>query len=286
LLRVALAHAARHEPGRRPDRGALPGVARDRANQSAARRALGGSPGPRSLGVGRLLLGGGHLLLRLLLELERVDAGFLHRPLVALSFVLVLDARGLALRRKDIDPHGRGDRLLRGLRLRLRRCLGHDRKECGDRDDASHSRCSLVGRGHFEAVGLGVHAPKTETVLPSRATAIEESPVASSMTKLNARPISTPWTKISPPSRTTLRIGVERFSPLAFVVERTLSARFTSTNRGMFRTQGGSSSQSPSDVQIVAWTDAQRRRCAPVRSSAPARPATKSIPAAAARTQR
>src|SRR6187200_3414238 len=116
LVRRAAAHPSAHRARRGADRGALTRVARDPADERPARRTPGGAPraraggGRRALRCRRLrLLARG---LRLLLELEGVGAGVLHRPLVALPLVLRLLRRGLPRVGKRIDADRGRQRLL------------------------------------------------------------------------------------------------------------------------------------------------------------------------------
>src|SRR4029453_14864517 len=60
------------------------------------------------------------------------------------------------------------------------------------------------------------------------------------------------------PSRSRFRIGVFRFSPLAFVVRSSFAFRSTSMNWGTFRLHGGPVWHCPSAEQPLAWTAVHR----------------------------
>src|SRR5262245_60051004 len=74
--------------------------------------------------------------------------------------------------------------------------------------------------------------------------------------------------KIKPSARSSVLIGLDRFSPLALVVAIFLPARSISRNCGMLNADGLSTTQSPPSVQTIACTAVQRIALAPFRSSA------------------
>src|SRR5262245_39304308 len=105
------------QAGGRADGGSLAGVVRsDLADQGAGGGASHGSfrAGPLSLLLRLLLglLGLGLLLLGLLLDLEGIAAGLADRPVVAVSFILVLLLGRLSRGGEDVHPHRRAEALL------------------------------------------------------------------------------------------------------------------------------------------------------------------------------
>ena len=110
--------------------------------------------------------------------------------------------------------------------------------------------CSLiwvVGVAPGKALLLsGVQAPNTLIVMPSRARAMEVSPVFSVIDMLKARPFSDPWRRICPSFRSSLAIGERRCSMLAAGVLSVIFFRSIWMKDGMFHSQGGPVSQLPS----------------------------------------
>src|SRR5215831_17171297 len=270
FLRLAGPAAVDQRPGGGADRSALAGVAGYASDERARRGSSGRAADGRALRRLRVRSGRLGIGLGLLLELERIRAGVLDRPLVAIRLVLGLRASGLTLAGEDRHVDRSRQRLLRG-RLRMARDRDAKRERDHDSECSFHGRPPVLPRNaslRQRAWASGVQAPKTETTFPALATATTIRPVCSLITKLNARPASTPWRKIWPSSRRKLRIGVERFSPLAFVVERVLSLTFTWMNCGMLRFQGRSATQSPSSWQSITLAAVQRIRSWFERSSA------------------
>ena len=190
-------YASRRTPGRTAARIVVGNFTDDGTGRGAPHRAF--SPGSLGGLLSLLLLLGRRLFLLfgLLGGLERVAAGVRHGPVVALGLVDRLLLRFLAGARESVDIQGS-----RKCFLSVGALTGGVSASTLENAAAAAMKARAVGirmacvlwnySVGARAYGVGVQAAKTLTVMPSSTTAIEASPVSSTITMLKARAFSVP----------------------------------------------------------------------------------------------